>query len=53
MQPEKNETDFDVEFPLDWWFDQQRDHANQWDVSGIWPDSRQEPQDHAPGSVDE
>ena len=35
MQPENEEPTAVVEFSPDL-FDEPRDHANQWDVSGIW-----------------
>lgn len=49
MQPEMSETHFSVEFSPDL-FDEPRDHANQWDVSGIWFEPQLDLQDDVPGS---
>ncbi len=35
MQPEKNEANEAFQYSADL-FAEPRDHANQWDVSGIW-----------------
>ena len=29
-------------------FEEPRDHANQWDVSALWPDHKPEPHDEMP-----
>ncbi len=53
MSPEPNELPKFTDYPVNL-FEEPRDHANQWDVGVLWPDS--EPQPHSeklPVPVDE
>ncbi len=50
MQPETTEPNERSEYSPDL-FDEPRDHANQWDVSGIWFEEGEEPQDNLPRTV--
>jgi hypothetical protein len=44
MLPEQNETAKPTEYPINL-FEESRDHANQWDVSTLWPDHKPMPGD--------
>jgi hypothetical protein len=44
MLPEPNEKTQSTEYPTNL-FEESRDHANQWDVSTLWPDHKTMPGD--------
>jgi hypothetical protein len=44
MLPEPNEKTQSTEYPINL-FEESRDHANQWDVSTLWPDHKTMPGD--------
>ncbi len=52
MQPENNETNEVFQYAADL-FAEPRDHANQWDVSGIWLDEEGHVEEPAPRQVSE
>ena len=44
MSPESNETPQFSDYPGNL-FEEPRDHANQWDVSALWPDHKPKPRE--------
>lgn len=49
MSPETKEPLPFSDYPINL-FEESRDHANQWDVSVLWPDRKPEPRDEMPAS---
>jgi hypothetical protein len=47
MSPEKNEPKPTPPYPVNL-FDESRDHANQWEITAIWDESKPEVKDPKP-----
>ena len=46
MSPESEQPTQFSDYPVNLFeFEEPRDHANQWDVSALWPDHKPEPSD--------